>query len=217
MVQLFELQFDLGDTGEFLDFDVPWRVEPEPRAKGLHVSDIIRHIENTALKPGQRRPDSALTSEEVRRIGPYREMGFIWERLVEMILADRMISRRRDHVVRQPALVRDDIHLSPDALELLEWVLEEYKATWRSMRRAQDLENEFWAWMAQMMAYCLELETNVANLFVFFVNGDYRNSGPQIRHFRLEWTHKELKDNWAMILGNKDATIEEMERAYGTH
>lgn len=208
-MQLVELQFDLGDTGEWLDHDLDYSLPPIPRAPGIHVSGLIRHIENQLSKKGYR-PDSELTAEEIKRIGPYREMGFIWERLVERILADRLINRRahRDHIVRQSPLEVDGIHMTPDALDILEWITEEYKATWRSMRRAERLLEEFWQWIMQMKGYCKGHETNVAHLYAFFVNGNYRASGPMIRHWQFTWTQQELDDNWGILLQAKEEVEE---------
>ena len=208
-MHLVELEFDLGDTGEWLDHDLDYSLPHIPRDPGIHVSGCIRHIENQLSKKGFR-PDSQLTAEEIKRIGPYREMGFIWERLVERILADRMVNRSpyREFMVRQTPMCVDGIHGTPDAFNPIEWVLDEYKATWRSMRRAERLLEEFWQWIVQMKAYCKGMDTDTANLYAFFVNGDYRASGPVIRHWLFRWETKEIEDNWKMLLAARDEMLE---------
>jgi hypothetical protein len=56
--------------------------------------------------------------------------------------------------------------------------------------------------MVQIKAYCYVLEVDRACLWAFFVNGDYRGSGPQIKCWEIYFTPRELHDNWQLILVN---------------
>jgi hypothetical protein len=59
--------------------------------------------------------------------------------------------------------------------------------------------------MCQVKSYCYALDTPVAVMRIFHLNGDYRGSGPVYRVARIRFTEKELEDNWRMILRHKEA------------
>lgn len=214
-----EVEFDLPPASSGLDLKQP----VHKRAKGLHVSDVLRDIENRVIKPGLRPRDSELSKDELRRMGNYREGGFILELIIETLLAgdvrgasslllrklvshffkQRMIARRR--VRAQKEITVDLLPGTPDAMDMANWVLEEYKATWRASWRVQDMEQEFWYWFRQIQCYMYMVSRRFkkkclhARLFVFFINGDYRESGPQIRQFNIECSWHELEENWQMM------------------
>lgn len=197
--------------------------KPSRRSVGDHVSNTLRDIENKVILPGQRPSDVTLSPFEMQRMGNYREMGFIWELIVEALttgkiqdsappflhalvehfFAARMIARRK--VKQQGEIFVDDLFGTPDAMDLKNWVLEEYKATWKASWRVLNIEREFWYWFHQIMAYAYMISAVKkrwvlqGRLFVFFVNGDYRESGPQIRQFNMEFSIQELVENWDMI------------------
>lgn len=190
MALIREIEFDLSRAGG----------SDAPRHPGLHVSSIIRHLEVTAdpRLAAKRQSDADMSEEDLKRMSNFRELGFMWEQVFEKQFAARMIARR--NVVAQDPIEKDGIHMTPDAFDIVNWVLEEYKCTWKSSSKVSDLENEFWAWFVQMKAYCYALKTFKARLFVFFVNGNYKGSGPQARWFDIEFKPRELETNWQMIL-----------------
>lgn len=180
---------------------------PAPRSSGIHQSHILRDIENRVLKPGERRPYDDLTPAERKRMGNYTEMGFIWEVVVESVWKRRMASRRKpEGVIRQPELCTDNIYQTLDGVLIPSYELDEYKATWLSSSHPVD-GPKFWYWHRAMMGYLHGIDrffrppapTRVAHLFVFYVNGDYRESGPQTKRFRIEYNNREIEDNWSMI------------------
>lgn len=214
-----EVDFTLPPASSGLDL----KKAPAPRGRGLHVSDVIRDISNRVIRPGERRQDTELTDDELRRMGNYREGGFILELIIEALMSGqlreaaslltrklvshffkyRMIARR--HVKQQKEIFLDGLYGTPDAVDVANWVLEEYKCTWKASWRVENMELEFWEWFRQIMAYCYMLSRIRrkpllrARLFVFFINGDYRQSGPQIRYFEIQFSMQELAENWDML------------------
>ena len=162
--------------------------DDNPRSEGLHLSDILEDIEVNTLR-ANRGGDIDLNA--------FRTMGFIWER----VLTGQLIQAAEDcgSLVRPGELEKDGIYMTPDGLCPNEWVLEEWKCTWKSMRR--EIE-DFWRYWAQIKSYCLALDCSHARLRVFFVNGDYKGSGPRFRVWEAEFTSRELQENWDMNLNH---------------
>jgi hypothetical protein len=177
------------------------------RTPGLHVSQIIKSI---CIDIDPKR----FTQENERLPWERFESGFTFERVLEVALQ----SRRAD-IFRPGEVEKDGIILSPDGIDAagdefsfaatwvpgyVDWVLEEYKFTWMSSREAPDAA-KFIHWFWQMKAYCYALETLRARLRVLFVNGDYQGSGPQYKVWDIQFTERELIENWNMLLGQARA------------
>jgi hypothetical protein len=163
------------------------------RAEGCHLTDITRYVMDTIDPITTKFDNPQLTME----------MGFIWEDLLSLVLGNRLGKRISD-------VQRNGIYLNPDGLgadPLIRHSLavEEYKCTWRSVNR---LPTENIRWMMQVKAYCHALGIPVAVMHNLHVNGNYKGSGPLPVSYRIEFTNQELKDNWAVILDNKDAAME---------
>lgn len=193
------------------EFDLSVLAPQEERPPGPHVSHVIRDIDNRLIHVGQRPLDGHLLPEERRRMGNYTGAGFIWEVIVEKAAYKAMMAEARGdpelwpdrpHIIRQEFIKKDGIWLKPDALEIPTWTLEEYKWTWRSIRRLDAIDSDFFTWLMQIQAYCRATETTACNLFAFFCNGDYRESGPQARHIHLDFSEQELEENWAMLVNH---------------
>lgn len=105
--------------------------------------------------------------------------------------------RGQDRYTQPGELHFDHLVGTPDWLDTEDWAVIEFKATWRSSRR--DLETDFASWWWQIKAYAKMLQTRRATLYVFFVNGDYRDSGPQLKAWSAEFTADEVEKNWAML------------------
>lgn len=158
------------------------------RSPGLHLSDILEDIEQ-ALNP--RDYDS-----EGRDWDPYRKMGFVWERVLGKAMAGCGIN-----LIAPGEIEKDGIIMSPDRLDPDPWALEEWKATWKSYNRVKQhgIEGAFPRWIWQKKSYCYALGCDTSRLRAFFVNGDYRGSGPLDPAWEFEFTDRELKENWDMI------------------
>ena len=166
---------------------------------GVHVSEIIRDIQNKVTHKGKRKPYDQLSPEERRRMGNFTSMGWAFERVIEAALREvwGVYFSGSDRYEKTGSLLLEGLTGTPDWLDQKEWAVVEFKATWRSSRR--DLETDFGAWIWQIKAYCKLLATRSAQLYVFYVNGDYRESGPQLKAYSLSFSEREIEENWAML------------------
>lgn len=176
-------------------------VDSSPRASGAHVSDIIRDLENTLLKPGQRKKYDNLTDAEKRAMGERTQVGWAWEEILTWAL--KRTRPLATNVIRVGQLEADGITGTLDGYNVDHDAVEEYKATWRSMNRP--LDPDFWHWLVQIKSYMRLSNTDTAFLRVLFVNGDYRESGPTTKVFHLTATAQEVKENWQMLVQHKIA------------
>lgn len=59
--------------------------------------------------------------------------------------------------------------------------------------------SRFDKWMTQIMAYLYHLHMTEAKLIVFFVNGNYKPPSPVVLAWDLQFTQRELNENWAAL------------------
>lgn len=167
------------------DISIPGGGEGDPtRSKGVHLSDILKPMMQE-MEPG-RFKGGALDVLKV-------EAGFAFERMME-----RGLKAKFPHYLRPCEVSCEGIAFSPDGYDPDTNTLYELKCTWMSSADAP-LAKKFWHWLVQMKAYCYVLNCHHAVLVGFFVNGDYRNSGPQLRAWKLEFTARELAENFSML------------------
>lgn len=163
----------------------------------IHLSDIAKFIE-LKMKFG---PVGKATKWNLNVAG---EVGFIWEEVLSMVLRDRYAARigevERDGIVGSP-----DGLSANDPFKQVPIVNEEYKATWRSSNKTPDT---IWYWMTQFKSYCMMLGVNVTVARILYIMGDYRGSGPQYHVYRIEYSDRELQENWDMILSHRDEMVE---------
>lgn len=162
----------------------------------IHLSDIAKYIEfkmDFAKKNGAIDWNMAVAAE----------VGFLWEDLLSLVYADKYAARigevELDGIVGSP----DGLSAS-DPFDVEPIVNEEYKATWRSVNKSPD---KIWYWMTQFKSYCKMLGVTVTVARVLYLNGDYKGSGPLYRVFRIEFTDRELQENWDMILKHRDEML----------
>jgi hypothetical protein len=103
---------------------------------------------------------------------------------------------------------KDGISMTPDGFDFDNWWIKESKATWRSSSR-ELTDPSFFDWMVQLKSYCNAMETVQAKLQVLFINGNYRNSGPQYRAYLITFTEHDLRDSWRMVVKHKEKMIRE--------
>jgi hypothetical protein len=189
----------------------------EPRSPGVHQSDLIRDLENTVLKPGQRRADVDISDSEREALNRYRELGLMWEIVLEAVWRKRRITNLDPRkFLRQVEIEHDGVFKTVDAIHIPDWRVLEFKLTFRSSGRTgfpdppaesrefsdgeiSSFTSEFWAWMAQIKGNCLGHGTRLASLFVLFVNGAYHPPIPQTRRFDFIFDDQDLIDNWRML------------------
>lgn len=164
-----------------------------------HLTDIIKALEeHMGWAPKAKWPEKWLTME----------VGFWWEDMLGKVYGERSAAIRPDEVERDgivgspdgvgpdPGLTDADgkIIIPPDPNIL---VLEEYKATWRSVKTTPD---KVWKYMTQAMSYCAMMELDVVVFRIAYLFGDWKGTGPQYKPYRIEFEQDEIDDNWAMIV-----------------
>lgn len=165
------------------------------RSGGLHMSAIYNDLYK-ALEPerfgGTGGPDPIKL-----------ELGMALEEALERAVCERLNAERPGEFVTEEGIV-----YSPDMLIFSDVTrLGEMKLTWMSSREVpREPGNQFPAkfdkWFTQMKSYCYHLETPYARLMSFFVNGTYdrkNHSGPELLGWDIEFTTRELKENWSMM------------------
>jgi len=163
-------------------------LDTHTRSEGLHLSDILESME---------------LDMEVKRDGKWNKnalftQGFVWERVLKFVI----LKQRYDSGALAPVgeLEKDGIYLTPDGMDIQDWVHEEWKATYKSMRHDP---HEYYRYWWQIKAACHAIGTNKARLRVWFIMGDYRGgSGPQWRSWEAEFTDRELEENWQSIVSH---------------
>lgn len=191
--------------GDMLVTPIPFNIaeinvghDTSPRTPGLHVSAVIRDIANRITKKGERPAWDTQTDEERLKGSTYQALGFAWERVLERALSEQY-EQEHDFLVRPGEQYLDGIYLSPDPFDLRDGVLEEWKCTWKSSNKFADIEKFFWEWTVQIKSYLKALGLTQCRLRVYFVNGDYKDSGPQVKCAMLTFTQREIDENWRMI------------------
>lgn len=187
---------------------------PVPRSQGVHISGIIRCI---AVEMGVLKADTVDDARlaDVRVItDPVAILriciGLSWEDwYIHNILT-------KDGVIKHPGEMRvDSIHMTPDG-ESLEtrivkgkqkhvMVVHEVKATYKSVNTVGDLSSQ-WLWVTQAKCYCVGMQTRFARFHILHLCGDYKFPiKPDLICFDVEFTQKEIEDNWELMTAYRDA------------
>jgi len=153
----------------------------EGRSTGrLHLSDIYGDLERELFPPKN-------TGNRY-----FAEIGFLFEEALSRAFRERLGKRIGE-------VELDGIVCSPDGFDFENWILEEYKCTWRSSKMLPD---QMWRWMVQIKGYCKVTETTRVLMRVLYLNGNYRGSGPEYKHFNLDFTQDEIDVNWSMLVSH---------------
>lgn len=178
------------------------RFNHPPRTDGLHVSQIYGDLDKLINK---QRYASGMAEDDLSMFG---QIGFLWERVLEVALADVTIGGDPARYFRPGELLHEGLLLTPDYADLdffgngsLVMGLEEWKVCWKSVNAWADFEKNFWRWKVQMMAYCYALGILHARMRVLFIAGDWKgNIVPQVKMREFTFTERELTDNWQMLV-----------------
>ncbi len=135
---------------------------------------------------------------------PTRGVGLLWE----IALSHAFAVDQSPLDERVGEIVKDGIIMTPDGFDFNNWWVVESKATWRSSN-ADITDAKFWDYITQIKAYCWAMESYQAKLQVLFINGDYRQSGPQYRVWLLTFQKHELVENWKMCTNHRDKMLKE--------
>lgn len=180
----------INDCDLSLDF-FPHRKEGEDpvRSPGCHLTDVIKSVmEESGISRTVSGAGWAPT-----QLNLAAEVGFMWEEILSRAMKERL-------PVRLDEVMVDGIAMSPDGVEWDEesgsMVLSEYKAVWHSVRRSPA---DNFKWMSQIMGYCLGVGTRIVKMYILYLNGDWKGSGPIYKGFRIEFSEMEIRENWMML------------------
>lgn len=170
----------------------PTESRSERSTNTLHLSTIYRDLEQAAI----RQRESDMTEDE---LAWYAAGGWLWERVFSRAYADSMTDGIDPDLVRPDEWTLDGITGSPDGIRLSSWRVVELKCRWMSANKLDQLEKHFFWELVQVKGYCKMTGATEAELWVFFVNGDYRPPRPLVRGLLLEFTEREIEESWDMI------------------
>jgi hypothetical protein len=202
------------------------------RSAGLHLMHIVEFMEDERADIlGEKRASKGKTTEELEQ---YRFGGFLFEHAMAWHIIEVECQRSPFLIrpgewfwcyvcnvslgpfdakrARCEASGHSGIYATPDALRADTMRLKEWKFTWKSLRRAggdgdteyEHLREGIWRWPVQTMAYCHLLDLTGADQEVFFVNGDYTNRQPLAMRYEMEFTPRDLSENWDGIVSTAE-------------
>jgi hypothetical protein len=120
--------------------------------------------------------------------------GYVWEEVVVRLLTDKY------NVVRLGEFELDGIIGTPDAVDIREWVLEEYKCT-RKSSNSNPLDN--WRWMTQIAGYLKMTGMTQCRLRVYHMLGDYRGAKQaKPLHWLITFLPHEIEETWQMLINH---------------
>jgi hypothetical protein len=174
------------------------------RSPSIHLSSIIKDRLITAGIERKVKNGKPFTPEEQHLVF---ERGFLWERMVaEYVEMDEWLKRQTDELaskhfslamaeVDNRILVRpgecclDGVYMTPDALNMQECAVEEWKAT--GLRYYNfDIYSKRPEWLWQVGAYTYIFGFNKSIIRIWHVSENVLNS------MLIEWEDGELKRNW---------------------
>lgn len=189
---------------------------PVVRSKGVHASAVIRGI---ATEMGILRPEVAMEVglADVREITDPTALlrisiGLAWEEwFIPHILSQGGVAKHPGE------MCVDGVYMTPDG-ESLDVIItpkqkghfiriHEVKATYKSTKTVGELSTE-WMWLTQVKAYCKGAKTRFAKIHVLFLCGDYSFPiKPQLKCWNIEFSQKEIDDNWSLITEYRDLRV----------
>jgi len=112
--------------------------------------------------------------------------------------------------LREITLEKDGIIGTIDCIDE-ERIVTEFKTT--RAASSKDVLHEYVFWREQLMGYCHLYGDTRARLFVLHLLGDWGKSKflPELRAYELEFTEKELNENWQELLRRKDILVRSLD------
>lgn len=183
------------------------------RSNGTHLSSILKDMLITA-GVGRSYKGRPMTPEEQHVLF---ETGFLWERMVAEYIAspenkqiewDRFATQaaqaqtevdveRSSDLVRPGECLMDGVYMTPDALNVRHWHMEEWKAT---AIRSKDfsIEERRLEWLWQGAAYARYFKTNrvIYRVWHYQIPQD-------VSQFVVEWGDEEIEQNWCNVVQHK--------------
>jgi hypothetical protein len=159
------------------------------RSKGLHASDIIKHL----LVHWDPKRFGGEVDETTRKLWL---TGFVFEQAMSSGLA--ALARGRNSRLVQLELEEEGVFRTIDTFDTEKWKVVEYKSTEMSSRHPIT-SYRFWHWMIQIKDYCSVAGTQEAELYVLFMRGDYKEKRRDLKAWELKFTERELRENQVMM------------------
>jgi len=157
------------------------------RSAGIHLSEIIRDMEET-LYPDRFRNTTGWDLNCAAQVGVF------WETVLEAAYQDMFAldvgEVELDGITGTP----DGINFDSDGA-----YVEEYKVTWKSS--VNDPVGIF-KYRMQGLGYCKLLGVNRVLYRILHLMGDYKGSGPQYRVWMVEWEDWEVDEAWESIVNH---------------
>ena len=186
------------------------------RTPGLHMSDLYSSLYkklNPKRYDKRDKDGNPLPFDDLRT-----EIGTSFEEVLEPALRQRVIGADRpgefatQHAVdcvHQCTTVKVGDPVCPCGAGIIyspdhflfngEFRLGEFKVTWMSIGKGI-FDKRFDKWFCQMKVYSYHLQTRFARLYALFINGDYKSYSPSLLCWDIEFTEKELAEEWVMLL-----------------
>jgi len=162
---------------------------PDRSTDKVHVTEIIADIEKTLGKEYSSDWDGRIT----------REVGFLWEGVLSKAFGEKL-------AIRPPEVEVEGIVMSMDGVDIDNWVIEEYKCTWKSTKTTPDM---IWRWMSQTKAYCKGMGKNKSTgkypcvkFHILYLMGGYDGKGPKYKVYGVEFSELEIEECWGMIVNH---------------
>lgn len=164
------------------------------RSPGVHLTHITKDM---LLSSGISRKGKGKPMSEGEQHLTF-EKGFLWERIAEQAIKCQLendIEGGSGFLVRPGECEKDGIFLTPDAINLKSWHLEEWKST--GMRSAGfSIPDRRPEWLWQAMAYCGVFGMNR----VIFRIWHHSEMPPNVTAFQIDFETAEVDINWRRIL-----------------
>jgi hypothetical protein len=164
-----------------------------PRTGGLHLTDILRDMAETA---GIGKGESGFSEES---LDWFACMGWLWERVFDMAHREAIADGDISHTGEFEC---DGITGTPDRIDWRVPKIIELKCRWKSVNSFENLERSYWIELMQVAAYCWMTGIYEADLIIFFVAGNWRPPVPQVKGAHLEFTELELAEKWRSIVAH---------------
>lgn len=176
------------------------------RSPNIHLSSIIKDLLITAGIERKLTGGKKFTPEQQHLIF---ERGFLWERMVhEFCETNEWYKRQLDEaasrhfvsgfaetdkiLVRPGECMLDNIYMTPDALNMAEYAVEEWKATGlRGYNFNIEERRPEWLWQAASYAHIFGMTKAIFRI--------WHVSDGMINSLMIEWTPDEIKENWKRI------------------
>lgn len=158
------------------------------RTPGLHMSEIYNSL-YSKLDP--KRYGNKTGGPDSLKM----EVGTAFEEVLEEAISRRLLGDRPGEFRTKEGIIYTPDHFLYNGITRLS----EFKVTWMSNRYGI-LDPRFDKWFTQMKVYGHHLDMPQQRLYALFVNGDYTIHQPQLRAWDIEWTRKEMSEEWNMLL-----------------